>query len=55
MIGDLHKASAKTKAQLPGTTSQVKKDGEKWASEAGVKVDSMVSHLRFYIIDDGRD
>jgi len=43
---DLHKVSAKTKAQLPGTTSQVRKDGEKWASEAGAKVDSMVEQAK---------
>ncbi|EHL03284.1 hypothetical protein GLAREA_00489 [Glarea lozoyensis ATCC 20868] len=43
---DIHKASAKTKAQLPGTASQVKKDGEKWASEAGQKVDSMVDQAK---------
>lgn len=44
---DVSKASAKVKSEVPGRTNQAQKEGEKWASEAGAKVDSAVSIL-FY-------
>lgn len=40
---DLSKASAKIKSEVPGKTNQAQKEGEKFASEAGAKVDSYVS------------
>ncbi|KAG9229241.1 hypothetical protein BJ875DRAFT_475434 [Amylocarpus encephaloides] len=43
---DLSKASAKAKAQLPGQTTEAKKEGEKRASEAGAKVDSMIEKAK---------
>jgi hypothetical protein len=53
MAGDVSKASAKVKGELPGREKQVQKEGEKWASEAGAKVDSIVSttlHKRFDLV-----
>jgi hypothetical protein len=41
--GDISKASAKVKSEIPGRTKEAQKDAEKWASEAGSKVDSTVS------------
>lgn len=43
IAADVSKASAKVQEQLPGRANQAKKDGEKWASEAGAKLDSAVS------------
>ena len=40
---DLSKASAKIKSEVPGRTNQAQKEGEKFATEAGAKVDSYVS------------
>ncbi len=42
-IGDLSKASAKVKSELPGRGTEAQKDAEKWSSQAGAKVDSAVS------------
>jgi hypothetical protein len=46
VTADVSKASAKVQDQLPGRTDQAKKEGEKWATEAGAKLDSAVSTLR---------
>jgi hypothetical protein len=43
ITGDISKASAKVKSEIPGRGKEVQKDAEKWASEAGSKVDSAVS------------
>lgn len=43
---DLSKASAKIKSEIPGRTKEVKKDSEKWASEAGAKLDSAADKAR---------
>ncbi|KAE8453014.1 hypothetical protein EG329_012201 [Mollisiaceae sp. DMI_Dod_QoI] len=43
---DVSKASAKVQEQLPGRTNQAQKEGEKWASQAGSKVDSAVEKGR---------
>jgi len=43
LIGDLSKASAKVKSEIPGRTKEAQKEGEKWASEAGAKLDNAVS------------
>jgi len=40
---DISRASAKIKSEIPGRGTEAKKEGEKWASEAGAKVDSAVS------------
>jgi hypothetical protein len=45
--GDLSKASAKVKSEIPGRSKEAQKDAEKWASEAGSKVDSAVSDLKY--------
>jgi len=42
-LGDISRASAKIKSEIPGRGTEAKKEGEKWASEAGAKVDSAVS------------
>ena len=42
---DVSRASAKVQSELPGRTTQAKKDAEKWGSEAGAKLDSAVSTL----------
>ncbi|KAK0107066.1 hypothetical protein ONS95_003776 [Cadophora gregata] len=39
---DLSRASAKIKSEIPGRTKEAQKEGEKWASEAGAKLDSAV-------------
>jgi hypothetical protein len=44
-IGDLSKASAKVKSEIPGHAKEAQKDAEKWAAQAGSKVDSAVSCL----------
>ncbi|KUJ11988.1 uncharacterized protein LY89DRAFT_673783 [Mollisia scopiformis] len=43
---DVSKASAKVQEQIPGRTNQAQKEGEKWASVAGAKVDSAVEKGR---------
>ncbi|KAH8685947.1 hypothetical protein BGZ60DRAFT_396533 [Tricladium varicosporioides] len=43
---DLSKASAKIKSEFPGSGKEVQKDAEKYASEAGAKVDSMVNKAK---------
>ncbi|KAI6714321.1 hypothetical protein JHW43_003135 [Diplocarpon mali] len=35
--------SAKIKSEIPGRTQEAQKEGEKWASQAGAKVDSAVA------------
>lgn len=42
MIDDLSRASSKMKQELPGRTNQAEKASEKWATEAGAKVDALV-------------
>ncbi|KAL2073628.1 hypothetical protein VTL71DRAFT_10954 [Oculimacula yallundae] len=39
---DFHRASAKIKSEVPGRAKEFQKDGEKWASEAGAKLDNAV-------------
>ncbi|PVH76201.1 hypothetical protein DL98DRAFT_518092 [Cadophora sp. DSE1049] len=39
---DLSRASAKIKSEVPGRTKEAQKEGEKWASEAGAKLDNAV-------------
>lgn len=41
-LGDISRASAKIKSEIPGRTKEAQKEGEKWASEAGAKLDSAV-------------
>lgn len=41
-IGDLSRASAKVKSEIPGRSTQAQKEAEKWGSEAGAKLDSAV-------------
>ena len=48
VTGDLSRASAKIKSELPGRGNEAKKEGEKWASEAGSKLDSAVRNSSFY-------
>ncbi|TVY40109.1 hypothetical protein LOCC1_G005311 [Lachnellula occidentalis] len=43
---DLSKASAKAKSEIPGQGQRAQKEGEKWASEAGAKVDSAAEKAR---------
>jgi hypothetical protein len=43
VLGDVSRASAKIKSEVPGRTKEAQKEGEKWASEAGAKLDSAVS------------
>ncbi|TVY38411.1 hypothetical protein LSUB1_G003332 [Lachnellula subtilissima] len=43
---DLSKASAKVKSEVPGQGQRAQKEGEKWASEAGAKVDSAADKAR---------
>jgi len=40
---DLSRASAKVKSEVPGRGKEAQKEGEKWASEAGAKLDNAVS------------
>jgi hypothetical protein len=49
-VGDLSKASAKIKSEIPGQTKKAEKETEKVATEAGAKVDSYVSHFRQSIL-----
>jgi hypothetical protein len=49
---DLSKASAKIQEQIPGRGKEAKKEGEKWASEAGAKLDSAVSIPRVLFVAD---
>ena len=39
---DLSRASAKIKSEIPGRTKEAQKEGEKWANEAGAKLDNAV-------------
>ncbi|KAJ5051499.1 uncharacterized protein L3040_001275 [Drepanopeziza brunnea f. sp. 'multigermtubi'] len=39
---DLSRASAKIKSEIPGRAHEAQKEGEKWASQAGAKLDSAV-------------
>ncbi len=48
MIGDLSRASAKIKSEVPGRTKEAEKEGEKWAAQAGAKVDAAVSIPSFF-------
>jgi len=43
---DLSRASAKVKSEIPGRSKEAKKEGEKWASEAGAKLDSATDKAR---------
>jgi len=43
---DIHRASAKVKSELPGRGKEAEKNAEKWASEAGQKVDSATDKAR---------
>ncbi|CAG8974715.1 hypothetical protein HYALB_00010107 [Hymenoscyphus albidus] len=43
---DISKASAKLKSEMPGRTNQAQKETEKWGSEAGAKVDSLVEKAK---------
>jgi hypothetical protein len=45
MTGDLSKASAKIKSEIPGQANKTQKEGEKYATEAGAKLDSYVRTL----------
>ena len=48
VTADVSKASAKVQDQLPGRGTQAKKEGEKWASEAGSKIDAAVSFTQAF-------
>ncbi|KAI1260898.1 hypothetical protein F5Y18DRAFT_431684 [Xylariaceae sp. FL1019] len=39
---DAHRASAKVKSELPGRGKEFEKDAEKYAAQAGAKVDSAI-------------
>ncbi len=41
--GDFSRASAKVQSELPGRGKQAQKEGEKYAAEAGAKIDAAVS------------
>ncbi|KAH8596527.1 hypothetical protein B0O99DRAFT_620685 [Bisporella sp. PMI_857] len=43
---DLARASAKVKSEIPGRGKEAQKEGEKWASEAGAKLDSAADKAR---------
>jgi len=43
---DVSRASAKIKSEVPGRTKEAQKDGEKWASEAGAKLDNATDKAR---------
>ena len=43
VTGDISRASAKVQSELPGRGKQAEKEGEKYAAQAGAKVDSAVS------------
>ncbi|KAF4630775.1 hypothetical protein G7Y89_g7360 [Cudoniella acicularis] len=43
---DVSKASAKIKSELPGRGTEIQKDAEKYGSEAGAKVDSLVDKAK---------
>jgi len=43
---DISKASAKVKSEIPGRGKEAQKEGEKWASEAGAKLDSATDKAR---------
>jgi len=43
---DLSRASAKIKSEAPGHAKEAQKTGEKWASEAGAKIDNATDKAR---------
>lgn len=43
ITADAHSASAKIRSELPGRGREAEKDAEKYAAQAGAKVDSAVS------------
>ncbi|TAQ91452.1 hypothetical protein B7494_g186 [Chlorociboria aeruginascens] len=43
---DVSAASAKVKSELPGRGKEAQKEGEKWAQEAGAKIDSASDSAR---------
>jgi len=43
---DISRASAKVKSEVPGRSKEVREGGEKYASEAGVKLDSAADKAR---------
>jgi len=43
---DISRASAKVKSEIPGRGKEAQKEGEKWASEAGAKLDSATDKAR---------
>jgi len=44
LADDAASAAARLKSELPGRGKEAQKQGEVWAKEAGVKLDSTVSH-----------
>lgn len=44
-LGDVNKASAKVKGELPGRVKEAEKEGEKYGAQAGAKFDSAVSKI----------
>jgi len=48
---DLSRASAKIKSEIPGRTKEAQKEGEKWANEAGAKLDNAVSTSKPCLFD----
>ena len=49
LLGDLSRASSKFKGELPGKGNEVKKDAEKWGSQAGAKLDDAVRVIPTYV------
>ena len=43
---DIAAASAKVKSEIPGRSKEAQKDAEKWASEAGAKLDGAADKAR---------
>jgi len=43
---DLSRASAKVKSEIPGRGKEAEKNAEKWATEAGQKIDSTTDKAR---------
>ncbi len=43
LAGDVHKAAAQIKGQLPGSGVDAEKEGKKFGQEAGAKIDAAVS------------
>ncbi len=44
-LGDVHKAAAQIKGQLPGRGVDAEKEGKKYGQEAGAKIDAAVSAI----------